>query len=159
MAWWKRPSELELNWQKHLLRENMKGATHACLRDLKGDRKPDLLFSHGHDKGIGWLVGPKWQEARMIDTSLVGPHTLACADSDGDQDWDVASAGRDSDRLAWFENAGKGNFTTDVLGGTRSGNDMRAVDLDKDGDLDLIVAGESSKNLVWFENRRQQYWL
>ena len=56
------------------------------------------------------------------------------------------------DKLAWFENDGRGNFTTHIIGTDQAAYDIRAVDMDRDGDLDLLIAGQASKNVVWCEN-------
>ena len=54
---------------------------------------------------------------------------------------------------AWFENDGKGNFTTHHIFEDQAAYDIRLVDMEADGDLDVLIAGQNSKNVVWYENR------
>lgn len=155
LAWWERPADATLIWTKHLIRDEMPGATHCIPVDVNQDSQWDLIYSRGHGKGIGWLVGPRWQEERVIDDGwLEGPHTIEIADLDKDGDYDIISAGRTNGRTAWFEADSKGKFVRREMDPAQSGNDIRSVDVDGDGDLDLIQAGESSKNVIWWENLR-----
>ena len=74
-------------------------------------------------------------------------------DDDGDIDAATCAFG---DKLAvWFENDGKGEFKTHVIGREQEAYDIRAVDMDLDKDLDLVIAGRRSNNVVWYENPRK----
>jgi hypothetical protein len=84
---------------------------------------------------------------------LVGPHSLMLGDIDGDGDIDAATCAKDSMTAAWFENDGKGNFTTRHIYENQAAYDIRLVDMDRDGDLDVLIAGQELNNVVWFENR------
>ena len=55
----------------------------------------------------------------------------------------------------WFENDGRGQFTSHLVAVDQAAYDIRAVDLDQDGDLDLLIAGQLSKNVAWYENPRK----
>ena len=74
---------------------------------------------------------------------------------DGDGDVDCATCAFGDSTCAWFENDGKGNFKTHIVGTDRKAYDIRAIDMDNDGDLDLLVAGQNSKNVVWYANPRR----
>jgi hypothetical protein len=74
-------------------------------------------------------------------------------DIDGDGDSDAATCAKDSKVLAWFENDGKGKFTTRRIYEDQAAYDISLVDMDKDGDRDILVAGQDSKNVVWYENQ------
>ena len=65
---------------------------------------------------------------------------------------DAATCAYVSRVAAWFENDGKGNFTTHVVSDDQAAYDIRAVDMDGDKDLDLLIAGQLSHNVVWYEN-------
>ena len=71
---------------------------------------------------------------------------------DGDGDVDATTCAYESQIAAWFENDGKGNFTTHVVAEGQAAYDIRAVDMDEDNDLDLLIAGQKSNNVVWYEN-------
>jgi len=98
--------------------------------------------------------GPDFKREE-IDNTLVGPHSLAIADIDGDGDIDAVTCAKDSMIVAWFENDGKGRFTKRHVHENQAAYDIRLDDLDGDGDLDILVAGQESRNVVWFENKRR----
>ena len=79
---------------------------------------------------------------------------MVVTDLDDDGDMDVATCAFGDKLAAWFENDGRGEFTTHIVGHDQEAYDIRAVDLDVDGDLDLLVAGRASDNVVWYENPR-----
>jgi len=151
-AWWEAPADPTRAWKKHLIAEHQEGATNILPTDVNGDGKTDFIASRGHGKGLVWYEAPRWLP-HEIDTVLVGPHTLAVGDLDGDGDSDAATCAKDSKVLAWFENDGKGQFTTHRIYEDQAAYDISLVDMDKDGDRDILVAGQDSKNVVWYENQ------
>jgi hypothetical protein len=150
-AWWEQGKKGE-GWKKHLLSGAEDGATNALVADLNGDGQMDILASRGHGVGLLWFAGPAFA-AREIDRELVGPHSLAIGDMDGDGDVDAVTCAKDSRLVAWFENDGQGGFTKRHIFELQAAYDIRLVDMDGDGDLDVLVGGQESANVVWFENR------
>ena len=151
-AWWEAPEDAtKSGWTKHLVARGELGATNILPADVNGDGKADLICSRGHGFGLIWYEGPDWTPHPMDDT-LEGPHCLTIADFDADGDIDAATCAKDTQRAAWFENDGRGNFTMHFVGDEQAAYDIRSVDIDSDGDLDLLVAGQASKNVVWYEN-------
>ena len=150
-AWWEAPADPEQVWTKHLLSDQQPGATNIHPADVNGDGRTDFIASRGHGQGVLWFEAPAFKP-HDIHATLAGPHCLAVADLDGDGDTDAATCAKDDRVTAWFENDGRGNFTTHVLDNDQAAYDIRATDLDGDGDLDLLVAGQASKNVVWYEN-------
>ncbi|MBM3737435.1 MAG: VCBS repeat-containing protein [Acidobacteria bacterium] len=151
-AWWEQPRNPRQPWKKHLIASDQEGATNIHIADLNGDRKADFFASRGHGRGIVWYEAPSWTP-HEVNASIAGPHSLAIGDIDGDGDTDAVTCAKDSGVAAWFENDGKGNFTTRHIHENQSAYDIRLVDMDRDGDLDVLVAGQASQNVVWFENR------
>ena len=127
------------------------GATNIHPADVNGDGKTDFIASRGHGRGVVWFESPTWKEHTMHRT-LHGPHCLVVTDLDGDGDIDAATCAKDDQQCVWFENNGKGKFTTHVIGLMQAAYDIRAIDMDGDGDLDLLVAGQASRNVVWYQN-------
>lgn len=154
-AWWEAPRDPSGVWRKHLIADNQPGATNIHPADVNGDGKTDFIASRGHGRGVIWFEAPNWK-LHDIHATLTGPHCLVVTDMDGDGDVDAATCAKDDKIAAWFENDGRGNFTTHVVGREQAAYDIRAVDMDRDGDLDLLVAGQASKNVVWYENPRKQ---
>ncbi len=152
-AWWEQPSGGGEPWKKHVLATEQEGATNILIAELNGDGKADFIASRGHGKGILWFDAPEF-EIHEINPDLEGPHSLAVGDIDGDGDTDAATCAKDSFIAAWFENDGKGNFTTHHINEDQAAYDIRLVDMDRDSDLDVLIAGQASQNVVWYENRR-----
>ncbi len=152
-AWWEQPRNARGPWKRHVIAENQPGATNIHIADLNGDRKADFFASRGHGHGLVWYEAPNWTPHEVAPW-ITGPHSLAIGDIDGDGDIDAATCAKDSATAAWFENDGKGGFTTHHISENQAAYDIRLVDMDKDGDLDVLVAGQESRNVTWFENRR-----
>lgn len=152
-AWWEQPSAGGEPWKKHVLATEQEGATNILIAELNGDGKADFIASRGHGKGILWFEAPDFK-MHEINAGLEGPHSLAVGDIDGDGDMDAVTCAKDSFIAAWFENDGKGNFTTHHINEDQAAYDIRLVDMDGDGDLDVLIAGQASNNVVWYENRR-----
>ncbi len=151
-AWWEQPKDPRRPWTKHVIAANQEGATNIMPADVNGDGRIDFIATRGHGKGTVWYEAPGWT-AHEVDTTLTGPHSLAIADIDGDGDVDFVTCAKDDFVVAWFENDGKGRFTTHHIFDKQAGYDIRLVDMDGDGDLDVLVAGQESRNVVWYENR------
>lgn len=150
-AWWEAPDDPTQPFHKHLLPGRHPGATNIHPADINGDGRIDLLGSRGHGVGLVWFENPTW-DIHDVDTELRSPHCLQVVDMDGDGDIDAATCAYESKVAAWFENDGRGRFTTHIVGRDQAAYDIRAVDLDVDGDLDLLIAGQNSKNVVWYEH-------
>ncbi len=151
-AWWEAPKDpATAPWKKHLLPGKHPGATNILMADVDGDGRNDFVASRGHGKGVLWFHAPDWKP-RDINPDLAGPHCLAIGDLDRDGDIDAVTCAKDDLVAAWFENDGKGRFTTHILGRNQAAYDIRLHDLDADGDLDVLIAGQVSKNIVWYEN-------
>ncbi len=150
-AWWKNPSDPTKPWKKEVIAENQIGATNIIPADVNGDDSTDFIASRGHGKGVLWFEGPNWKK-HEIDETLDGPHCLQVADLDGDGDMDAATCAKIDKLAVWYENDGKGNFKTHVVGRNQASYDIRAIDMDGDKDLDLLIGGQASHNVVWYEN-------
>lgn len=152
-AFWKNPGRdnVKGTWEKVILAENQTAATNILPADVNGDGKTDWLASRGHGKGVIWFENPTWT-IRDIDTEIEFPHSLTVADHDQDGDIDAATCGYGSERVMWYENDGRGNFTLHTLDEDQQSYDLRSIDMDGDGDQDLLNAGRGSNNVVWYEN-------
>ena len=150
-AWWEAGKDPTQPFKKHLLPGKHPGATNIMPADVNGDGKLDIIASRGHGTGLIWYENPKWK-IHDINTDLQSPHCLQIGDIDNDGDLDAATCAYLSRKAAWFENDGKGKFTTHIINADQCAYDIRLVDMDADGDLDALIAGQQSKNVVWYEN-------
>ena len=150
-AWWEAGKDPTRPFKKHLLPGKHPGATNILPADVNGDGKLDIVASLGHGTGLIWYENPGWK-IHDINTELLSSHCLQVGDIDGDGDIDAATCAYISRKAAWFENDGKGRFTTHIIHDDQAAYDIRLVDMDGDGDLDTLIAGQRSKNVVWLEN-------
>ena len=150
-AWWEAGEDPTMPFKKHRLPGKHPGATNILPADVNGDGKLDIIASRGHGTGLIWYENPGW-EIHNINTELLSSHCLQVGDIDADGDIDAVTCAYVSRKAAWFENDGKGKFTTHIIHDDQAAYDIRLVDIDADGDLDTLIAGQQSKNVVWYEN-------
>lgn len=158
-AWWEAPKDPTQPFTKHMLPGTHPGATNIQQADVNGDGRVDFVASRGHGHGLIWFEQPQditndWP-IHTINPDLEFPHCLQVVDMDDDGDIDAATCAYGSQIAAWFENDGKGKFTTHIVAREQAAYDIRAIDMDTDGDLDLLIAGQQSQNVVWCENPRK----
>ena len=160
-AWWQAPSKPasattrpDVGWKKHLLAEKQPGATNIQQADVNGDGKMDFIATRGHGRGVIWMEAPSFK-IHDIHATIKEPHCLQVVDMDDDGDLDAATCAYGDQIAAWFENDGKGVFTTHIVARNQAAYDIRAIDMDGDRDLDLLIAGQQSNNVVWCENPRK----
>ena len=154
-AWWRAPKDPSQAWKKEVISADEPGATNIHPADVNGDGKTDFIASRGHGQGVIWFEAPDWKR-HDIHPTLAGPHCLVVLDLDGDGDVDAATCAKDDKVAAWFENDGRGQFKTHVVGREQAAYDIRALDMDNDSDLDLLIAGQASKNVVWYANPQKR---
>jgi ankyrin repeat protein len=81
------------------------------------------------------------------------PHSVFCADLDGDTDLDLAVANSGSDNVSILKNNGDGTFQGAVNYGAGDGPwSVFCADLDGDTDLDLVVVNSVSDNVSVLKN-------
>ena len=132
--------------------------------DLNGDGRLDIILAakggpsdkSGKGEWFAWWEAGKDPTRPFKKHLLPGKHPGATnilpAGVNGEGDIDAATCAYISRKAAWFENDGKGRFTTHIIHDDQAAYDIRLVDMDSDGDLDTLIAGQRSKNVVWFEN-------
>ena len=84
----------------------------------------------------------------------MGANSIAIADMDNDNDFDVISASIYDHKIAWYENSGNGNFGNQQILSmeTIGAADVTTADLDNDGFQDIISAALFDHNIAWFKN-------
>jgi hypothetical protein len=137
------------------------------VRDMNGDKRPDILTTMGHSCGVLWFEQARdgnWTR-HVIDDAWSAAHasTLADMDGDGRVDFvtgkraqihsDATAAERDHLGMYWYAlpNGSSQAATRHVIdeGGSMGGGlQIVAVDIDGDGDLDVIASGKTGLYLA-----------
>jgi hypothetical protein len=87
------------------------------------------------------------------DLDADGPDHVVTADIDGDGDLDAIVGSYRDHQVAWYENAGNGQFTKHrIATDATEVRDLIAVDLDGDGDIDVAVAAYGADSVRWYKN-------
>jgi hypothetical protein len=157
-AWWQAPADPTKPWKKHLLATHEGGATNIQQADVDGDGRTDFIATRGHQRGVIWFGAPRESgdyAMHDIDATIKEPHSLQVVDLDGDGDTDAATCAYGDAICKWYENDGRGKFTTHIVARDQAAYDLRAVDMDRDSDLDLLIAGQQSENVAWYENPKR----
>ena len=74
------------------------------MKDLDEDGDQDLVFAAYYDNEVAWYEndGTGSFTFRDISTSVTGAQAVQITDVDGDGDWDVLAAARDSNEFLSF---------------------------------------------------------
>ncbi|KAK3264077.1 hypothetical protein CYMTET_27155 [Cymbomonas tetramitiformis] len=122
--------------------------------DIDGDGSLDLLVA-ARDQ-VAYLPNGgsgEFNVPQRVVTWLTSDSTSVTAgDLDGDGDLDVVSAFRGDDRIAWYENDGRGRgFSERTISSTAADAQwVEVADIDGDGALDVISA--SYGKIAWYAN-------
>jgi hypothetical protein len=139
------------------------------VRDMNGDKRPDVLTTMGHSCGVLWLeegAAGAWTR-HVIDDAWSAAHASTLADMNGDGRVDLVTgkraqihsdaAGSERDRLGmyWYDLAmtpgsapASARHVIDEGGKMGGGLQIVATDIDGDGDLDVVSAGKTGLYLA-----------
>ncbi|MEC8252998.1 MAG: FG-GAP-like repeat-containing protein [Planctomycetota bacterium] len=138
------------------------GASSVCAADVDGDADIDVISASASDDTIAWYENTDGLGAfssahptHVISTSADDVYSIHVADVDGDGDFDVLSASRFDDKIAWYENTdGFGTFGPQLIISTSAdgAHSVYAADIDGDGDIDVLSASVVDDKIAWYEN-------
>ena len=137
------------------------------VRDLNGDKRPDILTTMGHSCGVLWFeqaTDGTWKR-HVIDDTWSAAHAATLADLDGDGRLDLvtgkraqihsdaAAAERDRLGMYWYTLPDRSAATSkrsviDEGGSMGGGLQIVVTDIDGDGDLDIIASGKTGLYLA-----------
>ncbi|MFO0982883.1 MAG: VCBS repeat-containing protein [Planctomycetota bacterium] len=157
--WWRNVDGQGTTWSRATIDAALGGAQSVAAADIDGDGDLDVVGNGENADDVTWYAnqdgqGGAWQRT-TIDASFDGANFVVTGDVDHDGDVDVASAARNGDEIAWWENlGGQGQSWTkhSVVTGfdLAAGTDL--ADVDGDGDLDVLGVAFNSNTIAWWEN-------
>ncbi|WP_026755727.1 T9SS type A sorting domain-containing protein [Sediminibacter sp. Hel_I_10] len=144
---------------EQIIATDVNGPTSIKAKDLDGDGDFDVLASSYGDSKIIWYENISGQgdfgSQQIITTNAISPESVFAEDIDGDGDFDVLSASRNDDKIAWYENTdGLGDFGPEQIITTNAdeASSVYAEDIDNDGDKDVVSASRNDDKIAWYEN-------
>jgi len=136
--------------------------TSVYSEDLDNDNDNDVLCTF--NDGVFWFenlgggnFGPiqaLWSIGDPQSEQAENAHKVITADLNNDGNIDILSTSIGDNKVAWFENLGSGNFSTQKIISTSIENpsDIKATDLNHDGYLDILTIDHFGDELIWFKN-------
>lgn len=86
--------------------------------------------------------------------SICGPKKVLSADLDGDGAVDILASSLIDNKIVWYKNDGKGNFSGQIPIAIqpKGVSYIYAIDLDKDGDLDILSPSIWEDKIFYYQN-------
>jgi uncharacterized repeat protein (TIGR01451 family) len=128
------------------------------VEDFDNDGDKDVVYASSFENTIYWCENMdglgNFGDRQMVSSDLNYVLSIISADIDGDGDYDIVSASRDDDKIAWYENTnGLGDFgNQQIISITAEPHSVISVDLDMDGDMDIISNSFTEEKIIWYEN-------
>ncbi|HEC75825.1 MAG TPA: hypothetical protein ENI33_01015 [Thermoplasmatales archaeon] len=156
--WYESPDDPTGIWIEHNIGSNLGCPQGVVVVDFDKDGDLDVVYTD-NEGYVAWFEAPddpteSWT-LYIIDNEIDGALGLGVADIDFDDNLDVVVAGRDSNKVRWY------NFDTDPKGSwnvhdvdTNLGYPLHLeiADIDRDNDLDIVVLDHSNDKIIWYEN-------
>jgi hypothetical protein len=143
----------------HVITTSAVNAQGVVAADLDNDGDLDLASASSGDNTVAVFInlqrGVFCELKRIVDSNAVGVRTVVAVDLDGDGFLDLASASKDDNTVAWYENGGSAAFAgpKHIISSSALGAySLVACDVDGDGDSDLIVASNGDDTVAIYRN-------
>ncbi|AWI26464.1 FG-GAP-like repeat-containing protein [Flavobacterium pallidum] len=133
--------------------------TSVYAGDIDGDGDVDVVSASGSDDKIAWYENTDglgtFGTQQVLSVTAVSASVVRLADMDGDGDLDIIFGSNEDKKIGWFQNTdGQGNFSSETLIASHSGDirDICFSDMDADGDLDFLTATNIDNNIKLYKN-------
>jgi FG-GAP-like repeat/WW domain/CUB domain/Tyrosine-protein kinase ephrin type A/B receptor-like len=145
---------------KKVISDGVLGAIAVFAADLDGDGDLDVMSASLYADTVAWyentgggIFGPAQVITKEKDVADA-IYSIYAADLNGDGHLDVLSGSANDNTIAWYENAGGGNFSVKhvISDGADNLRAVYAADLDGDGDIDVLSATTGDDTIAWYEN-------
>lgn len=89
-----------------------------------------------------------------LSKSTILPSDITGFDLDNDGDIDIICAARRSEKIAWYENLGNGDFSSQkiIANTAEEAFSIKVIDIDGDGLADVVCALDAPGMIVWYRN-------
>ena len=149
ITWWENTDGTGLNWEEHIIDDDLFGVYVVYAADIDGDGDLDAISGVLNDNKVIWFEndtgnGITWTK-HIVRTNFNDTKGVYCADMDGDNDLDIIAVAQGAGDVYWFENdTGDGeNWTEHLIDNNVSYSRPRTVcsaDMDGDGHMDVLCS-------------------
>jgi hypothetical protein len=160
------PEQPEFTFTRHLISDNVPGATSVYVADLDSDGDEDVVAASSERDRVLWFANDSlgnFGPAQVITSDAVSVESVFVVDVDGDGNPDVLSASSGDDKIAWYRSDGLSppGFTERIVASgdsaespyvTVSAKSVFAADINSDGNMDILSASSGDDKIAWFEN-------
>ncbi len=89
-------------WTKHIIDENLVGASNVFVANIDGDSDLDIIASGHFADDVVWYEAPSWNK-NYIDEELKGAHSVLVSDMNNDGAPDIVAAAAKANIVVWYK--------------------------------------------------------
>jgi hypothetical protein len=106
IVWLEYPNSKQLEFEEHIINENVKNPRSVYATDMDGDEDIDVISASYEDHTIAWYENDGTQNFidHIISDTANGANFVFAADLDKDNDIDVLAASLIDSTIIWYEN-------------------------------------------------------
>lgn len=146
-----------VTFTQHTVTHDFTAGRDACLADIDGDGRLDIVAGGGYEVSWWQNVGKNDFVEHTITDQVSIARSVRAADVDGDGDTDVAAAIWQQNRILLWKNQGGDSFEEIPVDESFTGpHTIDLKDVDGDGDVDVLCSGfdmsAAHSEIAWWEN-------
>jgi len=159
VSWWENGGSQNF-LIKHPVAAGSKSVRHMRAADLDSDNQPDLVITQVDSSKVTlfYSINQSTPIKIILDTQLIGAHTIDIIDFDNDSNLDILVSGSNmtgvgKGEIVWFKNEGGRNFSRKTLWQQYTQvTFVQAVNLNSDNKYDLLTCDEKIGRVAWLKN-------